>query len=60
VVDQFRLFYGPSVRAFASLGPADQAKLQQELTELWRENNRASDDTTRVQSEYLEVVGVVR
>jgi SAM-dependent methyltransferase len=60
VVDQFRLFYGPTVRAFASLGPADQAKLQQELTELWWENNRASDDTTRVQSEYLEVVGVVR
>jgi len=60
VVDQFRLFYGPTVRAFASVGSADQAKLQQELTELWWENNRASDDTTRVQSEYLEVVGIVR
>jgi SAM-dependent methyltransferase len=60
VVGQFRLFYGPTVRGFASLGAADQAKLQQELTELWWDNNRANDGTTRVQSEYLEVVGVLQ
>jgi SAM-dependent methyltransferase len=60
VVNLFRLWYGPSVRAFASLGANDQAALQGALESLWRDHNRADDGTTRVQSEYLEVVAVVK
>jgi SAM-dependent methyltransferase len=60
VVNLFRLWYGPTVRAFASLGADDQAALQAALEALWRDHNRADDGTTRVQSEYLEVVAVVK
>ena len=59
-VDEFRLWYGPTLRAFATLGEADRARLQRDLEKLWRDNNRATDGTTRVESEYLEVVAVVR
>ena len=60
VVKLFRLWYGPTLRAFASLGANDQTALQAALEALWSEHNRADDGTTRVQSEYLEVVAVVK
>ncbi len=60
VVDLFRLWYGPTLRAFASLGVSDRGALQEALESLWREHNRADDGTTRVQSEYLEVIAVVK
>lgn len=60
VVDLFRLWYGPTVRTFAALGASDQAALQAALESLWSEHNRADDGTTRVQSEYLEVVAIVK
>jgi len=60
VVNLFRLWYGPTLRAFASLGANDQADLQAALETLWRDHNRADDGTTRVQSEYLEVIAVVK
>jgi SAM-dependent methyltransferase len=60
VVNQFRLWYGPTLRAFAALGDAERDALRRDLETLWTENNRASDGTTRVQSEYLEVVAVVK
>jgi SAM-dependent methyltransferase len=60
VVEYFRLWYGPTLRAFASLDEAGRDGLRRELERLWTDRNEASDGTTRVQSEYLEVIGVVR
>lgn len=60
VVTEFRLWYGPTLRAFASLDEQGRDSLRRALEQLWTEHNRADDGTTRVESEYLEVVGVVR
>jgi SAM-dependent methyltransferase len=59
VVAEFEHYYGPTVRAFATLDDAAAAKLRGELTELWEQHNRAGDGTTRVESEYLEVLATV-
>ena len=59
VVEFFRENYGPTTRAFGSLGEAEQAALRAELVHLWTSYNTASDpNRTIVDSEYLEVVGV--
>lgn len=60
VVTEFRLWYGPTLRAFASLDDGGRDGLRRDLEKLWTDHNRATDGTTRVQSEYLEVVAVVR
>jgi SAM-dependent methyltransferase len=62
VVKHFRLWYGPTLRAFAAL-ELDEAKrdgLEHDLVQLWSEHNRAGDGATRVQSEYLEAIAVVK
>jgi SAM-dependent methyltransferase len=59
-VHYFRLWYGPTLRAFAALDEARRDGLRHELEKLWADHNRASDGTTRVQSEYLEVTAVVK
>ena len=59
VVSLFRLWYGPTLRAFAALDETNRTGLRRDLEQLWRDNNRANDGTTRVQSEYLEVIAVV-
>jgi SAM-dependent methyltransferase len=56
VVELFRTTYGPMSRAFGSLDSSAQAKLRQELVELWSAHNKATDGTTRVDGEYLEVI----
>ena len=57
VVEFFRVNYGPTTRAFATLNEAQQAELRAELTALWTANNRAQDNTrTIVDAEYLEVM----
>lgn len=58
VVEFFRLNYGPMTRAFLSAGEAAQQQLRGELTDLWSRNNRATDGTTKVDAEYLQVVAV--
>jgi len=58
VVEFFRLYYGPTNRAFASLDADGQAQLRQELETLWATHNRAGADCTTVFAEYLEVIGV--
>lgn len=55
-VDFFREWYGPTLRAFASLDEDGRAALRRDLTRLWSEHNLATDGTTHVESEYLEVV----
>ncbi|HEY7235032.1 MAG TPA: class I SAM-dependent methyltransferase [Gemmatimonadaceae bacterium] len=59
VVNEFRLWYGPTLRIFAALEEESRNALRLDLERLWWENNRANDGTTRVESEYLEVLGVV-
>lgn len=58
VVEFFRANYGPMTRAFASIGEEAQQQLRGELTDLWSRHNRATDGTTRVDAEYLQVIGV--
>lgn len=61
VVEFFRQNYGPTTRAFATLGATDQVDLRKELVELWTSNNKAGSLThTIVDAEYLEVVAVTR
>jgi SAM-dependent methyltransferase len=48
VVNEFRLWYGPTLRAFASLDEANREGLRRDLEQLWTEHNRATDGTTRV------------
>ena len=58
VVDFFRTYYGPSNRAFAALAPERQQGLEDELIRLWSDHNQATDGTTYVVAEYLEVVAL--
>ena len=55
VVEHFRRFYGPTQKAFEALDAAGQDALRKDLEGLWSEHNSATDGTTRVASEYLEV-----
>lgn len=54
----FRDWYGPIVRAFAALPAEGRAMLEDDLVRLWEGNNLATDGSTRVESEYLEVIAV--
>jgi SAM-dependent methyltransferase len=60
VVEYFREFYGPSVRAYAATDPVRRDALSRDLERLWESRNRASDGTTLVDAEYLEAIAVVR
>ena len=58
VVEFFRLYYGPTNRAFASLDAEGQAHLRRDLETLWAAHNQAGPDCTTVYGEYLEVIGI--
>lgn len=58
VVDFFREYFGPTKMAFASLDADGQAALKKELVDLWTEHNHATDGTSDVESEYLEVTAI--
>ena len=55
-VEFYRQHHGPVVTVFASLPGDGQAALRREMLELYRQHNRATDGTTHIQTEYLEVV----
>lgn len=55
VVEHFRLHFGPTQKAFEALDADGQAALRADLEALWTEHNQATDGTTVVESEYLEV-----
>lgn len=55
VVEHFRMYFGPTQKAFESLDAEGQAALRKDLEQLWIENNQATDGTTTVESEYLDV-----
>jgi len=56
VVEHFRVYYGPANKAFSALDEEKQKALRSELENLWTQNNQATDGTTAVEAEYLEVV----
>jgi hypothetical protein len=58
VVEFFRLYYGPTHQAFASLDELGRSRLRQELEALWSAHNRADGESTAVYAEYLEVIGI--
>ncbi len=58
VVEHFRNYFGPTQKAFGVLDENGQAALRRDLERLWTENNQASDGTTTVEAEYLEVIAV--
>jgi SAM-dependent methyltransferase len=60
LLDVFRTYYGPVLKAFAALDTAGQAGLAGDLTELLHRFNRGGADTLAVPSEYLEVVAIRR
>ncbi len=55
-VEFFRIWYGPTLRAFATLDATGQRALRRDLEELWSQHNQATDGTTRIVAEYLEVI----
>jgi SAM-dependent methyltransferase len=57
VVDFFIAYYGPTNRAFATLDDAGKKAFHEDLTALWTRNNTATDGTTKVLGEYIEVIG---
>ena len=59
VVEQFIQYFGPTVKAFGSLDADGQAALRSDLETLWTENNHATDGTTQVESEYLDVRAIL-
>lgn len=58
VVALFRQYFGPTKTAFARLDKAGQEQMTTKLEELWQEHNQATDGTTKVEAEYLEVRAV--
>jgi SAM-dependent methyltransferase len=58
VVEFFRTYYGPSHKAFAALDAEKQSALRGDLEQLWTEHNTATDGTTSIAAEYLEVVAI--
>jgi SAM-dependent methyltransferase len=57
-VDFFRQYFGPTQVAFSRLDQAGQVALATQLEALWSEHNTATDGTTRVETEYLDVRAV--
>jgi ABC-type nitrate/sulfonate/bicarbonate transport system ATPase subunit len=55
-VDFYRANYGPMSRAFSALDQNSRTSLRSELVSLWCSHNRATRNTTLVESEYLEVI----
>ena len=55
VVAFFRQYFGPTQATFARLDKAGQESLSSQLEKMWAEHNEATDGTTKVQAEYLDV-----
>jgi len=52
----FKTTYGPMLKAFATVPPAEQSTLENDILALVRLFNRAADGSMVVPSEYLEIV----
>jgi len=60
VVELFRNYFGPTVMAFKAILPENHDAYRTDLEELWTANNTATDGTTAVKGEFLEVVAKKR
>ena len=58
LVEYFRMYYGPTHMAFQPLDSEGQNSLRADLEHLWTDHNQATDGTTRVESEYLEIKAI--
>jgi ubiquinone/menaquinone biosynthesis C-methylase UbiE len=56
VVEHFRLYYGPTQKAFGALEESRQPELRRQLEEIWSKHNQGASGTSEVDSEYLEVL----
>jgi len=59
-IEVFRLWYGPVHKAFASLPTEKALELENDLTALLNDLNRAAPESLVVPSEYLEIVIIRR
>ena len=59
-IEDWKRWYGPTLKAFQAVGDAGAPALQADLLELIARFNRATDGTMAVPSEYLETVIVRR
>jgi hypothetical protein len=59
-VEFFKIYYGPMLKAFGALDPAEQKNLRKDLLALIERLNKADDGSMVVPAEYLEVVIVKR
>jgi SAM-dependent methyltransferase len=57
VVQFFREYFGPIKVAFSRLDAPAQDAYRDDLEKLWSQHNQATDGKTRIQNEYLEVIG---
>lgn len=55
-VEFYRTYFGPTQKAFESLPDEKQPELRRDMEELFKKNNKATDGTTLIDAEYLEVV----
>jgi hypothetical protein len=58
VLNLFRQYFGPTQIAFSKLDAQEQAALAADLLQLWEKHNEATDGTTFVRAEYLEVQAI--
>jgi ubiquinone/menaquinone biosynthesis C-methylase UbiE len=56
VVEHFRQYFGPTVMAFKAIAPENVEAFRSDTEALWQQNNSSTDGTTKVKSEYLEVI----
>lgn len=58
VVEFFRQHYGPTLRAFAAVEAEGEKALRNDLEQVFSQHNRATDGTTWLEAEYLEVQAI--
>lgn len=59
VTELFAACYGPTVTTLRSIGPDAASRLREQITRLFQEHNLATDGTTVVKGEYLDVLARV-
>jgi ubiquinone/menaquinone biosynthesis C-methylase UbiE len=59
-VDDFRTWYGPTLKAFAALEGAAQDALERDLLELARRHDRLCGEAIAIPATYIEAVAVTR
>jgi SAM-dependent methyltransferase len=58
VTDFFIDYYGPTNRAFAAIPDDKKQSFKDDFTAVWEKNNIATDGSTHVPAEYIQVIGI--